>query len=64
MDGNVREDRYDAFDLAAKMPTDSTDCQDGIAAFEAYYAAHADEETRQTINALAALLGISENLLA
>ena len=63
VNGVLREDRYDAFDLAAKMPTDSTDCQDGIAAFEAYYQANASEQNRQTINALAALLGISNNLL-
>ena len=56
--GNVIEGRADAFGLAGKMNEESNDYQATIDAIEAYYAEHNDVETRDTLRALAALLGV------
>lgn len=57
-DGAVREDRFDAFDLGAKLPSESNDRQDCVEALHNYYVEHNDDETRDTLRALAALLGV------
>lgn len=57
--GNVKEGKQDAFDLGAKLPASSTDRADCEAAIAAYYAAHGEEENcKETLMALAALLGV------
>ncbi len=57
--GNVKEGKQDAFDLGAKLPTNSTDRAECEAAIAAYYDAHSeDENCKETLIALAALLGV------
>lgn len=57
--GNVKEDKQDAFDLGAKLPENSTDREDCEAAIAAYYAEHGEEKNcRETLLALSALLGV------
>lgn len=57
--GSVKEGKQDAFDLGAKIPANSTDRADCEAAIEAYYDAHSEEENcKDTLTALAALLGV------
>lgn len=56
--GNVKDGKFDAFELGAKLPQSSTDYQDCITAIDAYYAQHKDADTRVALLALAALLGV------
>ncbi len=57
--GNVKEGKQDAFDFGAKLPANSTDRADCEAAIAAYYAAHGEEENcKETLMALSALLGV------
>ena len=57
--GNVKEGKQDAFDFGAKIPANSTDRADCEAAIADYYAAHRDEpDCKNTLMALAALLGV------
>ena len=56
--GNIKDGKFDAFDLAAKLPETSTDYQDCLDAIEAYYAQHRDEQTQRSLLALSALLGV------
>ena len=57
-DGTVKEGKFDAFELGAKIPESSSDYADCIAAIDAYYAQHNDANTRAALMALAALLGV------
>lgn len=60
----VKEGKHDAFDLGAKLPANSSDRADCEAAIAAYYAAHRDEpECRNTLLALAALLGVDASTI-
>lgn len=61
--GNVKEGKFDAFDIGAKIPETSTDRQDCEAAIAAYYAQHHDESTRQSLLAFAALLGVDASAI-
>ena len=56
--GQVKDGRFDAFEIGAKIPEHSTDREDCVDAMDAYYSEHPDEETRQTLLALSALLGV------
>ena len=56
--GNVKEGKFDAFDVGAKIPQTSTDRQECEDAIAAYYAQHHDETTRLSLLAFAALLGV------
>ncbi len=56
--GNVKEEKFDAFGVGSKIPETSTDRQDCEAAIAAYYAQHNDETTRLSLVASAALLGV------
>ncbi|MBR3895242.1 MAG: hypothetical protein IKJ35_08895 [Clostridia bacterium] len=56
--GNVKEGKFDAFELGSKIPETSNDRQDCEAAIAEYYAQHHDESTRRSLVSFAALLGV------
>ncbi len=60
-DGTVKEDKWDDFGLNKKIPTDSADYNDLIAARDAAYAADPTEDTYNTLKALSALFGLEFN---
>jgi hypothetical protein len=56
--GNVIEEKKDAFDLGRKLDEGSTEYKQFIDALDASYAKEPTEENKQTLTALAALFGI------
>ncbi len=56
--GEVKEGKFDAFEVGAKIPEHSTDREDCVNAIDAYYSEHPDAETRDTLLAFSALLGV------
>ena len=57
--GEVKEDKFDVFDIGNKISTGSQEYTECVQAMQNYYDSHHTEENRQTLNAIAALLGIS-----
>ena len=60
--GEVKEGKSDAFGLSEKIPTESEDYKELVAALEAYTDSHQDVQTKQTVKAIAALFGVSVNV--
>ncbi len=56
--GNVLESRTDAFGLSSRIPAESAEYQECIAAMHNYYAEHPTEENALTMKAICALFGI------
>jgi len=59
--GNIRDDRFDVYDLGAKQPADSSDRGDCIDAMTAYYEQNPTEENKHSLYALSALFGITQD---
>ncbi|MBQ2735501.1 MAG: hypothetical protein IJF33_06680 [Clostridia bacterium] len=57
--GEVKEGKFDAFELGNRISPESKDYKECVQAIQDYYANHRTEENRQTLNAIAALLGVS-----
>lgn len=60
--GEVIEGKFDVFEIGSRISTDSSDYKECVQAIEDYYANHRTEENRQTLNAIAALLGVSASI--
>jgi hypothetical protein len=60
--GEVIEGKFDVFEIGARLSPDSSEYKECIQAIEDYYANNRTEENRQTLNAIAALLGISASI--
>ena len=57
--GEVLEGKFDVYDLSNRISPTSLEYQECVAAIQAYYTNHHTEENRQTLNAIAALLGVT-----
>jgi len=56
--GNVKEGKFDLFGIGSMIPEDSNEYKECVDAFQRYYDNHHSEQTRQTLVAISALLGV------
>ena len=56
--GNVKEGKYDAFDLSERIPETSPEYQECVDAMTAYYEGAPTEDNYLTLKAISALLGV------
>ena len=60
--GNILEDKFDVFELGERIPTESADYTEFVQALKDYYAEKPTEETRQTLMAISAIMGVPAEL--